>query len=314
MESEVSRADWLAERERVPGVGASQAAALFGLHPGITAFSLFEKLVNPKPPTDEEVEEDADVRSFGLAIEPYLAEWYQRKTGRLVLRPVLPVSRLKDKPYIFASLDREYEHEEHDPEPMTGALELKSAIYFKPEEPLPDYWQVQSQQQMLCRDLRMASFAILGGFRRRYLVNDIPRNDAFCAILVETIDRFMDAVQAGSWDKWGGDVDGEKVTTEALKRLYPKDSGETVTLPAEAERWTWQLAKVKAHLKTLEKRKDQLENLFRLSIGEATQGRLPDGTGWTLRATHNDGHTSVVAPYDYRTLRRVTKQLDKKKG
>ena len=160
---------------------------------------------------------------------------------------------------------------------------------------------------MLCVGVDMASFAILGGFRRRYMVNDIPRNDAFCEILVETIERFMFAVQAGSWDKFGADLDGSEVTTEALKRLYPKDTGVTIDLPRAAEKWTAQLEIVKRHMKTLKGREAQLENSLRAAIGDATQGRLPDGTGWTYRASSRAGY--IVEPCEYRTLRRTTKRL-----
>jgi putative phage-type endonuclease len=296
-----SRQEWLAERQSIPGVGASEAAALFGLHPNVSAFSLFEKLVNPKPPTDEELEEEADVTSFGLAIEPYLADWYERKTKREVYKP-RPVSRLEGRPYIFASLDCLYRDAERQ---IDGDLELKSALFFNREDPLPDYWQVQAQQQMLCADLRFASFAILGGFRRRYLVNDIPRNKAFCEILVETIDRFMVAVQEGSWARWGGDIDGSRATTEAIRRLYPHESGTVRELPAQALDWYAKLTAIQEQLTTLGALEAELKNRFRAAIGEATYGRLPDGSGFSLKTTK--GSTYTVTKDAYRTLRRIKK-------
>lgn len=311
-----SRQAWLVERSRVPGVGASEAAALFNLHPNISAFSLFEKLVNPQPPTDEEIEEESDFMAFGLAIEPYLAEWYQRKTGRRVSRPRDAVSRLAGRPHIFASLDREYETDE--PEAVTGDLELKSAIYFKDGEPLPDYWQVQAQQQMLCRGFGLASFAILGGFRRRYLVNDIPANAAFQEILVETIDRFMNAVQAGSWDAWGGEIEGSKATREALRRLYPRDNGTAVRLPAEASTamvdvpgmpkrlqlgWADRRDHLKKAIKFLETLESEFDNKIKAAIGENSYGVLDDGSAFSLKVTKGSTHT--VTKEDYRTLRRV---------
>lgn len=270
-----ARQEWLTERNSIPGVGASESAALFGLHPNISAFSLFEKLVNPQPPTDEEIEEESDVKSFGLAIEPYLADWYARKTGRVVTIPPAPgVYRIKDKPFIFASPDRLLN---------SGVLQLKSAIYFDPAEPLPDYWQVQEQHEMLCTYTESASLAILGGFRRRYCVNDIPRNEAFCAILVETIERFMHAVTTGSWAKWGGDIEGSSATTEALKRLYKNESGTTVDLPAEACAWADELEKAKADIKDAEARASAAQNKLRAAIGFNTFANLPDGRGFSLK-------------------------------
>jgi len=225
------RAAWLKERQSVSGVGASESAALFNLHPHMSAFSLFEKLTNPRSPTEEEIEEDADVRSFGLAIEPYLADWYARKTGRTVSKPPIPLYRLKEKPFIFSTPDCLYHVDQNENDLETfGPLELKASLFFDPVDPIPDHWQIQVQQQMLCVEAFSASFAILGGFRRRYHVADIPYNPAFGSILVETIERFMAAVQAGSWAKWGGEIEGSKATEEAIKRLYKNDTGATVQL------------------------------------------------------------------------------------
>jgi putative phage-type endonuclease len=301
MSTTTERTDWLAERNRVPGVGASEAAALFGLHPNISAFSLFEKLVNPKPPTDEELEEENDVQSFGHAIEPYLADWYARKTGRYVAPPAFPVYRAQSRDYIFASPDRVYDAVPGEGE--MAVLELKSALYFKPEDPLPDYWQVQVQQQMLCAEARVASFAILGGFRRRYHVDDIPANPDFQAILVETIDRFMLAVQAGSWDRWEGEIEGSKATTEALRRLYPRDSGTTVSLSSDACLWADELAAAKLEISQAEQREAAAKNKLLAAIGESTFAQLPDGRKFSLKLQKRAAH--VVKESEFRVLRSV---------
>lgn len=297
-----ARQEWLTARSSIPGVGASESSALFGLHPYLSAFSLFEKLVNPKPPTDEELEEDTDVKSFGLAIEPYLAGWYQRKTGRLVDKPAQPIFRLRDKPHIFASPDMAYIVPEREGRgDDRGPLELKSAIFFNEHEPLPDHWQVQGQQQTLCTNSQVVSYAILGGFRRRYHVDDIPRNDAFCAILVETIDRFMHAVRLGSWNAWGGEIEGSKATTEALKRLYPHETGATVNLPEEACEWADMLAFAKDAGKDAERQESQAKNKLMAAIGNASFGVLPDGRKFSLKTTK--GSTFTVTKADHRVLR-----------
>ena len=302
-----ARQDWLKERASVPGIGASESPALFGLHPYLSAFALFEKLVNPRPPTDEEIEEENDVQSFGLAIEPYLREWWSRKTGRNVTREPLGISRLAGKPFIFASLDSEYNTRNANPveDGQHGALELKSAVYFKPEDPLPDHWQIQAQQQCLCKDLPMASFAILGGFRRRYMVNDIPANPAFHVLLIERIDLFMLAVQENSWGRFEHEIDGSASTMEALKRLYPKETGTAIRLPAEATKTAEELEQVKAALKGLEEKERALKNNLLAAIGENSYGILDDGTGYSLTTTK--GSTYTVTKDDYRVLRRIKK-------
>lgn len=316
----MDRDRWLVERGRIPGIGASQSAALFNLHPYESSFSLFEKMTNPKDMTDEEIEEMSDVQEFGLAVEPALASWYSRRTGRAVIEPEDPgVYRLsKERPYVFASPDRLIVAEGCAIK-TNAVLQLKSGIHFDPTAPIPDSWAIQEQHEMLVTGMKSASFAIWATFRKRYYINDIPRNDAFCEILVETIDRFMHAVQLGSWGAWGGDIEGSKATREALHRLYPQDKGTVVQLPAEAssgileipgtkERrayvgWADRRDKVKRAIKTLEAIESDLDNKLRAAIGEHSYGVLQDGSAFSLKVTK--GSTYTVTKEDYRTLRRV---------
>ncbi len=291
----MDRDRWLAERNRIPGIGASTAAALYGLHPYESAFSLFEKLVNPRPLTDEEAEEMRDEQEFGLAIEEPLARWYARRTGRDVTSPVEPgVFRLKDRPYLFCSPDRFVPN---------GVLQLKSGMYFNPHEPLPDSWQIQEQHECLVTGTAFASFAIWGTFRKRFYVNDVPANPAFQEIHVERVDRFMSAVQEGAWGRWGEDVEGSKATTEALRRLYKDESGETVTLSEEDLDRADKLKVVKEQLKVLETRESELGNQLKLRMGLATFGALPDGSKLSLKTVK--GSTFQVTKQDTRQLRRV---------
>jgi putative phage-type endonuclease len=295
------RRAWLEERRRIPGVGASDAAALFNLHPYVSAFSLFQKLVDPQPLTDQEQEEENDVQSFGHAIEPYLADWYGRKTQRVVRVPALPVYRLTGRPYIFASPDRCY----YDTELVDVAndLELKSAVFFSREDPLPDYWQIQLQQQLLCTGWRQGSLAILAGFRRRYHVDDIAPNPQFAEILIETIDRFMAAVHASSWDRWGGEIEGSRATAEALRRLYRTETGETITLDQAQLEEVSELDSIKEQIQLLERRKTLLSNRLKAVMAHNTYGLLPDGSRLSLRTVAGSSYT--VTKEDYRVLKHL---------
>ena len=156
---------------------------------------------------------------------------------------------------------------------------------------------------MLVTGYEFASFAIWSSYRKRYFINDVPRNDAFCEILVATIDKFMHAVNAGSWDKWGSEIDGSKATTEALRRLYPRDRGTIANLPEEAQKWADELAMVKGEIKSLSETESTLENQLRLALGENSYGLLQDGTGYSLREVRRAGYT--VEPTSYRQLRKI---------
>lgn len=271
---ETDRAEWLAERARIPGVGASESACLFGLHPHLSAFALFERLMNPQPPTEEEAEEMTDVQEFGLAIEPALASWYARKTGREVIERDKPLYRLAEKPYIFATPDRFYA----TPDFIGGCLQLKSGIHFNPSEPLPDSWEIQEQHEMLVCESKVASFAIWATFRKRYYVNDIPANPSFQEILVEQIDAFMAMIGRGVYDPGRFAIDGSKATREALARLYRKPAGTEVSLTDEDQGRAEQWQSLKEQIRTLEAAEATLNNQLRAAVGTNGAGILPDGS------------------------------------
>lgn len=292
---ETPAADWRRERARIPGIGASEAAALFGLHPYQSAFGLFCRLVDP--PT--EPEEDSEVQLFGHAIEPYLRDWYRRKTGRAVAPPPLSLYRLEGRPYVWASPDNIYR--ENSGNAFWGVLELKTDMFLRPDDPLPDHWTIQVQQQMLCTGAQWASFAILGAYHRRHHVNDIPRNPEFQELLVETVDRFMFAVEMGSWDRWGGPLDGGLATTEALHRLYRRETETRVQLDPATQEAVREWLAVKSELAALKDRKDLMENQLKAALGSAAVGELPDGASISWRT--QQGSTYTVNKPDYRVLR-----------
>lgn len=289
----MNRAEWLQLRRK--SIGASEAAALFNLHPYHSPFSLWaEKTGQVDPP-----EESTDQQEFGLVIEPYLAKRYQRETGRTVmdLTPHSVFHAPKNLP-AAATPDRLFTIDES----QGGVLELKRWSHFSPSDEVPAHAQIQVQQQMLCTDLKLASFAILGPFDKFYTV-DTERNDPFIELLIEKIQEFWHWVKTGTKPP----VDGHSATTEALKRLHPKDSGATIQLPIEAEEWTSKLATVKKQISDLKGEESALENSLKVAIGAATYGRLPDGSGWSFKTTSRAGYS--VDPTEYRQLRRSTKLL-----
>jgi putative phage-type endonuclease len=296
----MTRKQWLKLRQQ--SVGASEAAALFDLHPYHSRYSLWAE----KTGQVEAPDESTDQQEYGLIIEPYLAKRYARETGRAVEK--FPKHTVFKAGRASATPDRKWKEaiEDGSPEAVrvmgAGPLELKTGIFFNPSEDLPAHWLIQIQQQLLCMGGELGAFAILGSYNR-FFVADVERNDPFISLLVEKVEEFWDFVTRGVPPP----VDGHAATREALKRLHPKDNGTTVSLPAEAEAWTSELKMAKWELDGLKKKQDLLENRLRAAIGDATYGVLPDGTHWSLKTTQRAGYT--VEPTEYRQLRRSEKRL-----
>ncbi len=304
MSSTAERRDWLLARRN--SIGASEAAAVLGCHPYHSALSLYYD----KTTGDEPSEEQNDYQLWGHLLEPVLAAKYASVTGREVLPVPLVSQQHPDFPFITATPDRLFraapEQLAHIYDvdsglwttPITGPLELKTADRFKAGDELPVHWQVQVQQQLAVLGMRVASFAILGPFRKFYTV-DVVRNEPFIDMLLQQLEIFWSHVQ----QRIPPPADGHVATTEAIKRLFPKDSGATVELGASFAADARELEQVKAQLKTLQGEERAIENRIKYQIGAATYGTLADGSGWSLKSTDRAGYT--VEPASFRTLRRT---------
>lgn len=283
-----TRQDWLAQRKS--GIGASESAALFGLHPYISALSLYESKIRETPDVDDDENERME---DGRVIEPRIAARYARATRRqiwespgIVRHPLMP-------------------HMLCTPDAITGCdefgrmpLELKWLENFGKESEVPEYIQVQQQQQIACLQANAGALAVLGSFRSFHHF-DIPRHDAFISLLMEKVDEFWRRVQ----ERRPPDADGSKATAEALKRLFPKDNQTTVFLPAEIAILVRRMEGAKAAAKRLKIVEDHAHNRLAAAIGEATFGVLPDGTKYSYKHQRREGYTVEAA--EFRVLRRV---------
>jgi putative phage-type endonuclease len=309
MNTEPSRVEWLKARRN--SIGASEAAAVLGLHPYHSPLSLYYEKTTEVPPSEEQT----DYQEWGHLMEEPLAAKYARKTNR----KVLPGQFRKHPTYSFitATTDRYCEATTGqlsgglgaqlalgDDKLLTGALELKTSDRFDATDELPLYWQIQNQQQMACDNLLFGSFSILGPFRRHYTA-DLLRNEKFISFLIEKEEEFWKTYVIPGIPP---PADGHKATTEALKRMYPKDNGRVVQLAEHFAVNVRRIDGVKEAIKRLESLKAEMENRVKAAIGDATWGQLPDGTGWSLKTTDRAGY--VVDPTSYRTLR-FTKKVGK---
>jgi len=289
-----TRQAWLDGRRQ--SLGASDAAAVLGLHPWKSPLSLYAEKVTP-PTADDAAQ--AEAAAWGLRLEPLIAEEYARVTGRALTEPEpWTFYRSKAYPFLTASFDRRILG---DPRGV-GVLQLKTAGAYAAEtweEEPPLAYQIQTQQEMLVAGATWGALAVLiGGQRFRYF--DLTRSERFLAVLVERAERFW----TGVLGRTPPAADGSVATREALRRLYPEATpGAIVELPAEAEAWDAARLDAIARLKAAEAEKDAAENALRAALGPAETGLLPNGVTYTYKSTERKGYT--VAPTTVRTLRRT---------
>lgn len=274
-----SREQWLAERRKI--IGASEVAAILGVDPRRNALSVYADKVAGK--LDES---DESWLAFGRDVEAAIAKGYSYRTGRPVRDlGADTIQRHPDLHFLGATLDRVTEGSDTYPAPASGPgpLELKAVGFHREsewrEEP-PLQYVVQVQIQMACTGAPWGSLGALFGGIRIAEPADMMRDDRFLKVAYELLARFWWQVQR----RQPPEADGSEVSREAIKRLWPVDDGQAVTL-LEADRLLadrWEVAKLRQ--KEAEETRDEIENKLRVRIGEAQRGDLPDRTALMLKA------------------------------
>lgn len=292
------RAVWLQERKT--GIGASDAAAVFGLSPYKSPLALyFEKRGEVEMPVVER-----EALYWGRILQSPIALRYRHETRREVEEPnPYAIQRHVTHPHMIATLDARAEAGLRGVKPPAdgmGVVEIKNAGFFKREdwrdEP-PLAFQIQCQHQMFVTGAQWASVAALVG-GQQFFWTDIPRHNGFIEVLVRQVGEFWSRVQTGT----PPEADGTESTKQLLKQLYPKDNGEILTLPAKWAEVDERLVAIKTEQKKLQAERDGLENTLKLAIGNATAAVI-DGAGvythkWQSRREF------TVAPAEFRVLRR----------
>jgi putative phage-type endonuclease len=297
------REDWLKERRTL--LTASDCAAVLGVDPRRGPLAIYAAKVG-----GIEMEETWWMR-WGRRVEGAIAEGYAEETGRHVVDlGALEIQRHPDIPWLGATLDRVTHGSVQTPTPqgvlsaaMAVPLELKAQGMQRKREWRDDpplEYVIQLQIQMSCTSAQWGSLcALLGGMT--IVWQDILRNDDFLRAALPRLEEFWLRVQR----REPPDADGLSGTTEAIKRLWPTDSGETIALDHEALELADALESEMIAQRACGERVGALENKLRARLGSASYGALPDGTLLSLQTIHNAGYVRAIKPYDYRTLRRI---------
>ncbi len=271
------REDWL--RLRHKGIGSSDAAVIMGASRWSSPLALY--LQKREEIQEADLATEREEVEAGVILEPAVAEFYRRRTGRRVEMPQA-ILQHDVVPWLLASPDRfVFSEGAALPAPAAGmgVVELKTASIFRADdwegEP-PLAYQIQGQHQMAVTGLAWASFAVLiGGNRFRWC--DVVRNDRFIKAMVSKEKEFWDRVLHGDPPPAGS----SEADTRALALLYPAESGEeaAIALEPEALKWHLQRDEACATIKEAELLKREAENNLKQMIGDATYGVLPGGNG-----------------------------------
>jgi putative phage-type endonuclease len=259
---------WLAERRT--GVTATDAPVVLGL-----TGSRYRLWAEKCGLLESEDLSDREWIEWGHRLQPVIGEAYRERTGREVTPwPIYTLARSERVPWMLCTPD----FEQRDPAFGPGALETKTTGQFLAGEwrdGPPLIYQVQLQHQLAVLGAEWGTLCCLIGGQKLVWFDQLL-NGRFVEAMVEAEAEFWGRVQRGDPPP----VDGTEATREALHRLHPEDTGETVALPPQAERWDRTIArarKAEGKLKTL---RTEAENQLKAALGIASYGLLPGGGRW----------------------------------
>lgn len=294
--------EWYAAR--LSGVGASEVAALLGAHDYLTEEDLFVAKLG-----GEDKRENLAMR-VGSALEPWLLELYRQTRLLENVRPHQAMLRSVEAPHLFATPDAyAWEHCADLDEERYAVVETK-VTWADLFDSCPLAWQVQVQAQMAVTGWTRARVAVLHLLPHAkpldaFQIFDVPRHEGVIDRMRERVEQWWrDHVEARVPPPPG--VPGAPIPLRVWEALHPRDSGETVDLPVDAALVDARLSELGRELKRLTAERDELRAHIAAWIGDATYGRLPDGSRWKWGYEERREH--VTAASAGRVMRRVGRE------
>lgn len=249
-----TESDWLDARRQT--IGASEVATIIGANKYDSAFALFHRKKSGE-------HWDGNIATkVGHALEPLIADLYQRETGEQVYDPgPYTVYTSEETPILACTPDRLIG------DPIQKCVELKTIgehAARQDHEP-PVGYQVQVQAQMYVLGIDSGDLAVLVG-NRKFEIMPLDRHDRIIKMIVEKCKEFFDRLQNDDPPP----VDGHPATTQTLKLLHPDDNGETCLITEDFAKLIRGYEAVKEHIKTMEELKQAHYNKLIAAMGDYT--------------------------------------------
>jgi len=165
------------------------------------------------------------------------------------------------------------------------------------QEGVPKHVYAQVQHQLDVTGYGWGSVAVLL-FGCRMLWADVERDDGFIEKMREAEAEFWRRVE----DQEPVAPDGSKASAEALRLLYPADTGEAIALPGELIGLDAEREALRAELKSSQARLDTIDATLKAAIGAASVGELANGVSYSYRLQQRKEYVSKTT--EFRVLRR----------
>lgn len=275
--------EWLSYRNT--GIGASEIGGVMGLPDISHRSSPLKVFMEKSGALEPEDLSDVEAVEWGHIMEPVIAERYAARTGRHIERGRagrFQVLRSVEHPWALCSLDYWTAENENSPR---RPLEIKNVSAFLADDwrdGVPDYYFAQIQQQILVTGSSKATGAMcLGG--NRLLWCDVDRDEEMIRKIIYHGSRFWQRLL----DRDPPAPDESEATKQTLARLYPRDNGEVVVLPATLLDTVYDWRRLKDEKSKIETKIRHAESQIKATLGPAEYGVFGSGerVSWKTQTT-----------------------------
>ncbi len=252
----MSHEDWLEHRQR--SIGGSDAAAIIGLNPWASPYSVWADKLGLIPP-----KEDNEAMRLGRDLEEYVAKRFCEETGKKVRRENSIIIN-PGYPFAHANVDRLIVSEDAGLECKTTSS-LNTKRFKNGEFPANFYCQCCHYMMVTGAARWYLAVLILG---KEFKWFCIERDEAEIAALARSEAEFWKMVE----EKTPPAADGEKSTSEAISTIYSEgDCGGELELFAY-ENELRQYVALGEQIKELKKLQDGCANKVKSYLGNAAGG------------------------------------------
>ena len=267
----LSRNEWLDVRKR--GIGGSDAGAAVGLNPYQSRLALWlNKTGRDAGMPSIDPHDDSHPAYWGHLLEPIVAAHYSRRTGHKVRR-VNAVLQHPEQPWMLANLDREVVGTSEVQILECKTTGIHGAKLWK--DGVPDYVQLQVMHQLAVTGKQAADVAVLIG-GQELQIHRIERDEAVIEQLIDLERQFWYFVETDR----APPADGSESAEQALRCLFPQDSGQVIDLSQDLELSAVfsDLVAVRQKLDQFGELEDQCKQQIQQRMGDASRAIFEGGS------------------------------------
>ena len=251
---DLSHGEWL--RYRKLGIGGSDAGAICGLNPYVTAMQVYHDKIS-----DTADDTDNEAMRQGRDLEEYVAQRFMEATGKKVRR-ANAIFYNEENPFMLANVDRLIVGED-------AGLECKTASPYMADKwkggEIPMHYQIQCHHYMAVCDTRAWYIAVLI-YGKEFKFHKIERDEDIIAGLIQIEKDFWeDNVLSRTLPAPDGPKAADKVIASYFKETEPV----SILLPSSFDGILKHRQDLVSAIDKMEKEKKQIEQELKLYMGKA---------------------------------------------